>query len=466
MRYSRFRQQMDGTTGTPRAKRKQKKPKVVDPPSGSQRMLPMAQSSTLSTVGSMDTSLPTNIFIKSEPGTQGSPWIQNSMHYNPLSMSESNLQGQYYFPQDFASMQFKIASGMQSGLAPSSSLATSSSFVNHYLSDGMSPGHASSSSGIQGGYGFRDTEMQNIFPHISSNIDWEPQASLCLRPTAIKSEESEQSNSLIPWEPLGSPQETSMTTMTVDQHQPIQAMAWETPSSPQRSDTATTIEPSQPNLAMIREPQDSPQQNLQFRRYEQHQGNFAITREPLSSSPQNITLTTSAEQRHNNSFISCETQPFSRQVSQLIKSEEQQEDSQMITLLELAPSLPQDMLATEGEEQQPDNQDITWDTLPPPAEDSPPAEAEQQPSNAMVLWQPIPPFYQSTLTAQPEEHQDINMITDWHPDSSTRQNIPIVNLDEGGHGKDEFLATDEQPTHEASVTVDTILGQGDVVMMG
>jgi hypothetical protein len=426
MRYSRFRQQMEGTTGAARTKRKQKKAKIVDPPAEMQSTFPMAPTSSTSTMGPMNSSFQINPFIKSEPGTRGNLGLQNNLQYNPQSTLETHMHGQYYFPQNFASTQFQMVSNMHSRLSPSFSPAISSSFVNPYSSENVSTGYQLSSSGMQSDLDFRDVDMQNSCPNLLSTVPWEPQASPCSGGPIIRTEEPQQNGGATAWDLLSSHQPNVMTATSVKQYHPSPTITWE--------------------------PQLASQQSTHFPRYEEPQSNLAITWESLASSQRNITAANSVEQRQRNSTVSWEPRPLPREVFPIIKSEEQQESNQIIALGP-APSPSQDLPAAQVEENQLNNRDITWDTLPPTPEGTSPEEPEQQPSNAMIIWQPPPPSNQAALAVELEGLPDTNMSTEWQPVSPTHQSISVMDIDEEEHSK-ELLVMGERKNQDLFVKVE------------
>ncbi|KAK4869024.1 hypothetical protein LT330_006633 [Penicillium expansum] len=172
MRYSRFRQQMEGTTGANKPKRKSKKAKTIEPPVEMQGIFPMAPPLVIPTMESIDSSLPGNPFIKCEPGTEGNTHLQSLIHHSPQFISETSTEGQYYFPQDFASMQFQVASSIPSGI-PSPS-PTSSSFMNPYQFPSAPTGYPYSSPSTQYGFEMREFGQLQPFSNYAPIISWEP----------------------------------------------------------------------------------------------------------------------------------------------------------------------------------------------------------------------------------------------------------------------------------------------------
>ncbi|KAJ5194265.1 hypothetical protein N7491_001601 [Penicillium cf. griseofulvum] len=173
MRYSRFRQQMEGNTGASKPKRKTKKAKTIEPPPQMQGIFPMAPPLMMPTMESIDSSLPGNPFVKCEPGTQGNANLQSLTQHSPHLMLETSTEGQYYFPQDFASMQFQLASSIPSGM-PSPSPATSSSFMNPYQFPTASTAYPYSSPSIQSGFDLQEFEQTHPFINYAPTITWEP----------------------------------------------------------------------------------------------------------------------------------------------------------------------------------------------------------------------------------------------------------------------------------------------------
>ncbi|CAG8890598.1 unnamed protein product [Penicillium egyptiacum] len=209
MRYSRFRQQMEGTTGANKPRRKSKKGKTMDPPAEMQGIFPMAPPLIMPTMEQTDSSLPGNPFVKCEPGTQDNANLQSFMQHSPQLMMEAGTEGQYYFPQDFASTQFQLASNMPSGL-PSPSPATSSSLLPEnpyqfpttstsypYSSSGClysSPAYPYSSPGTQSGFDLQEFGQMHPFTNYAPTISWEPQPSSSQESPAVKVEEEQQTH--------------------------------------------------------------------------------------------------------------------------------------------------------------------------------------------------------------------------------------------------------------------------------
>ncbi|KGO77720.1 hypothetical protein PITC_009900 [Penicillium italicum] len=196
MRYSRFRQQMEGTTGANKPKRKSKKPKTIEPPVEMPGIFPMAPPLMMPTMESVDSSLPGNPFVKCEPGTEGSANLQSFMHHSPQFMSETSTEGQYYFPQDFASMQFQLASSIPSGI-PSPSPA-SSSFMNSYQFPTASTGFPYSSPSIQPSFDFSEFTQLQPFTNYAPTISWEPRPPSCQEGPTVKVEEEQQIEEKMP----------------------------------------------------------------------------------------------------------------------------------------------------------------------------------------------------------------------------------------------------------------------------
>ncbi|KAJ5456290.1 hypothetical protein N7530_011564 [Penicillium desertorum] len=190
MRYSRFRQQMEGTTGASKPKRKSKKGKTIEPPAEMQGIFPMAPPFMMP-MESTDSSLPGNPFVKCEPGTQGNANIQSFMQHSPQLMLDST-EGQYYFPQDFASTQFQLASNIPSGI-PSPSPGTSLSFMheNPYQFPTTPTGYSYPTPGTQS-FDFRDFDQINHFSNYAPTINWEPRPPPRQESPTVKVEEQQQ----------------------------------------------------------------------------------------------------------------------------------------------------------------------------------------------------------------------------------------------------------------------------------
>ncbi|KAJ5754069.1 uncharacterized protein N7511_008222 [Penicillium nucicola] len=161
MRYSRFRQQMEGVSGVPRQKKKPKKGKTVDPPVGMHTGLP-ANPFMTPKMESMEPFLHSNPFFKSELTTQGNPGMQDFTNY-PQSMPGSGTQSYSYLPQNFASRGFQHASTIPSGL-PLANQGTS--FMNPYQSPEILTSHPY---GLMSGASFSPTT--NWAPQESSYQD-------------------------------------------------------------------------------------------------------------------------------------------------------------------------------------------------------------------------------------------------------------------------------------------------------
>ena len=196
MRYSRFRQQMEGTTGANKPKRKSKKAKTIEPPAEMQGIFPMAPPLMMPTIESSDSSLPGNPFVKCEPGTEGNTNLQSLMHHPPHFMSETSTEGHYYFPQDFASMQFQLASSIPSGI-PSPS-PTSSSFLNPYQFPTVSAGYPYSSPSTQSGFEMPEFGQLQPFTNHFPTIGWIPCPPARQGGPIVKVEDEQQTEEELP----------------------------------------------------------------------------------------------------------------------------------------------------------------------------------------------------------------------------------------------------------------------------
>lgn len=199
MRYSRFRQQMEGNTGASKPKRKSKKGKTIEPPAEMQGIFPMAPPLMMPTMESIDSSLQGNPFVKCEPGTQGNANLQSLMQHSPQLMSEASTEGQYYFPQDFASMQFQLASSLPSGI-PSPSPTASSSFMyeNPYQFPTMSTGYPYSTPSTKSGFDLREFDQLPRFSNYAPTISWEPRPPSRQESPAVKVEQETQTDERTP----------------------------------------------------------------------------------------------------------------------------------------------------------------------------------------------------------------------------------------------------------------------------
>ncbi|KUM62729.1 hypothetical protein ACN42_g4386 [Penicillium freii] len=197
MRYSRFRQQMEGTTGASRPKRKSKKAKTMEPPLEMQGVFPMAPPLMMPTMEPIDSSLSGNPFVKCEPGTEGNnPNLQSLMQHSPQFMSETSTQGQYYFPQDFASMQFQLASNIPPRIP--SPIPTSSSFMNPYQFSTAPAVYPYSSASTQSVFDLREFDQMSSFTNYAPSINWEPRPPSRQEVPTVKVEEEEQTEQGIP----------------------------------------------------------------------------------------------------------------------------------------------------------------------------------------------------------------------------------------------------------------------------
>lgn len=196
MRYSRFRQQMEGTTGANKPKRKSKKAKTMEPPPPEmQGLFPMAPPLMMPTIESIDSSLSGNPFVKCEPGTEGNSNLQSLMQHSPQFMSETSTEGQYYFPQDFTSMQFQLASSIPSRI---SSPSQTSSFMNPYQFSTASAGYPYSSASTQSSFDLREFDQLPSFTNYAPTISWEPRPPSHQEGHTVKVEEEQQTEEGIP----------------------------------------------------------------------------------------------------------------------------------------------------------------------------------------------------------------------------------------------------------------------------
>ncbi|KAJ6027637.1 hypothetical protein N7460_012454 [Penicillium canescens] len=189
MRYSRFRQQMDGTSGVTRAKRKSKKGKTVEPQPEKQAVSPM-DLSMMPKMEPMDSSLHSTPFFKSEPRIQGYPGMQEFANYPPQSISDNSIPSYLYLPQDFASRGFQYASRMPSGL-PLVSSGTSS--MNPYGSPDISTSYPYALTRGQAGFDTQDFGMQLPLSSFGPTISWEPRPSSHEVLQIVKLEEGQSS---------------------------------------------------------------------------------------------------------------------------------------------------------------------------------------------------------------------------------------------------------------------------------
>ncbi|KAJ5373026.1 hypothetical protein N7517_005032 [Penicillium concentricum] len=191
MRYSRFRQQMEGNSGASKPKRKAKKGKTMEPPAEMQGIFPMAPPLMMPTMESTDSSLPGDPFVKCESGTQGNTNLQSLLQNYPQLMLEASTEGQYYFPQDFASMPFRLASSIPPGIS-SPSPATSSSFMNPYQFPTASAGYPCSSPNIQSSFDLLESGQINPSTTYAPTITWEPRPPSRQEGPTVKMEEEQQ----------------------------------------------------------------------------------------------------------------------------------------------------------------------------------------------------------------------------------------------------------------------------------
>ncbi|KAK9860644.1 hypothetical protein MYU51_005767 [Penicillium brevicompactum] len=406
MRYSRFRQQMEGTAA-PRAKRKSKKAKVVDPPMETQNMFPMNQPgmvpTMMPTMPSTDSSSQSNPFIKSEPGTQSSS-MPNQLHYGSQTMPEATMNRQQYYPQDYASMQFQQAISMQHGASQSNENAPDSS-MNGWPAETMPTSYPY---GMHANFGVQDLGMQAPYQRLPSSFTWGQQPSHMGDPV-IKSEEMQQNTSPMNWEPFRSVPPHVATTAPEPQHQSISSSS-------------------------------------------------AIY--PLQSVPQDVPATMRENHNQNTAALSWEPQLMSRQTSPVIKNDEQQE-AHLNLFWPDALSIPQDNPVPRNEEQQtretitnwtsmppsqqfstPPNEDIlrsfpgdTKVPLPPSPQASSPAKSETENlDKALVLWRPTAQYPSPSPSGTPATDLSNPRATDplavCHTDPTTQNSILVINIDE------------------------------------
>lgn len=364
MRYSRFRQQMEGTSA-PRIKRRPKKPKVVDPPMDMQGMFPMNLPSGTSTTGSVDPSFRNNPFIKCEPGMQGNS-VQSHPPYDSHSMAENNMHGQYYVPRQFTPIQFQPGANMQPGLL-SSTPARPSPFMNPYQHEMIPSSYPYSSAGVRPGFDMRDIGVQFACSNPPPSITWGRQVSSSLGDPVIKSEELQQDTSALMWGSPPSFQQDITTASSGDQH----------PNSfPANLEPQSSFPPAFPTLASMDRDQNPPAFNW---------NQSAV---PRQKSP----IIKSEEKPQSSTTINWEPvlPPQDPPVSQ---NEEHPQSSEKATWASISPaSFPQTNGQLRGTELR-GKETTIWDsTSSSPGYISPQisfTETEiQQPSNALVLWQP------------------------------------------------------------------------------
>ncbi|KAJ5305939.1 hypothetical protein PENANT_c015G04198 [Penicillium antarcticum] len=193
MRYSRFRQQMDGTTGVARAKRKPKKVKTVDPPTDMQMRpgFPMDLSG-MPKMEPIDTSLRSNPFFKGESRIQGYSGMQDYANYSQSMPDNSNnniIQSYPYLPQDFASRGFQYAARMSSGLPL---VSPGTSFMNPYQSPEIQNSYAYALTAGSTGFETQDFGMQSTMTNFGPTISWGQRPSSPHNPQAVKVEGRQQ----------------------------------------------------------------------------------------------------------------------------------------------------------------------------------------------------------------------------------------------------------------------------------
>lgn len=417
MRYSRFRQQMEGTAA-PKVKRKPKKAKVVDPPVEMQTMFP-TNPPLMPAMGLMDPSFQSNPFIKREPGTQGS-LTQGPGLYSPQSIPDNNMQGQYYYPHDFASTQFQLATKMPSML--SSSGPPTSSSINPYLSEAMPTSYPYSSSVIhpsQSCFEMPDIGSQMTCPNPPSDTTWDRQGSSSLGGPMIKSEEL-QSDSMMNWESLPSFQQSIATAVSEEQqhHNPIYNWGPQ-PISRQDSPPTTSVPRDQTIPSSVWESQTLARQRSPVIKSEQQQPNPMVVWEPTLPPSQNVPVS---------------------------QSNEQMQINENRIWAPLSPSPQHDPVPQEKSQS---DRVGTWVSMPPSPHDTPPAEVEvQEPSNALVLWRPLAQSQPIAPVAQADEQRITNLETTWQPGSPAQQGIPVVYIDvEDGEGMPGVIGGDSNPQY-------------------
>jgi hypothetical protein len=156
-----------------------------------QGLFPMAPPLMIPTMESINSSLPGNPFVKSEPGTEGNPNLQSLTQHSPQFMSETSTEGQYYFPQDFASMRFQLASSIPSRI-PSLSPTSSSSFMDPYQFPTTSASYPYSSASTQSGFDLREFDQLPYFANYAPCISWEPHPPSRQEHPTVKVEEEQQ----------------------------------------------------------------------------------------------------------------------------------------------------------------------------------------------------------------------------------------------------------------------------------
>jgi hypothetical protein len=179
---------MDGTTGVPRAKRKSKKDKTVDPPAEVPTGVPI-EFPMMPKMEPIDLSLHSNPFLKSEPRNQSYSGMQEFATYYPHSMLDSSMQSYHYLPQDFGSRDFQYASRMP----PGEQLATlGASFMDPYQSSELSTSHPYAMAAGPASFEMQNLGMQPPVTSFGPIISWEPWHSSHEKLQSVKVEEEQQ----------------------------------------------------------------------------------------------------------------------------------------------------------------------------------------------------------------------------------------------------------------------------------
>ncbi|CAG7928631.1 unnamed protein product [Penicillium olsonii] len=370
MRYSRFRQQMEGTLA-PRAKRKPKKAKVMDPPTNLQTDLSTNPSLMVPPVPAVNSTFPGNPFIKPEPGTQSNS-APGHMLYGSQSMQGNTMPGQQRFPLDYCSMQFQQAVTMQPGASSSSDTVPSSS-MNTYPIEAMQTNYPYLPPGMPSSFGVQDLGMQMPFPDQPSGMTWGQQAPSALGEQFIKPEEVQQGASMMEWKPM-SPFLSDAIVKSEDQQQ-VNSVGWESRSFFQQDAPVTMSDNrGQIHTTFQCEPSTSLQGSTAVKPDEQQHGNLAaVWGNALPASP-DVPVSCGTEQPPKEEKISWVSMPP-------------------------PPCFANPSSQTQAQGRVNDNLGLV--SLPP--QEYSPAEVEvENPSTALVLWRP-PALSQQLL---PEDHDN------------------------------------------------------------
>lgn len=401
---------MEGTL-TPRAKRKPKKPKVVDPPVEMQTTFPMNPSLMAPTMNPVNSSFPGNPFIKPEPGTQNNSAL-GQMPYVSQPVPENMMQGQQYFPLDYASMQFQQAVTMQPG--PSSSIDTNpSSSINPYPIEAMPTSYPYMPSGLPSSFGGHDLGMQVPYHGRPADITWGQQGPSNIGDQVIKSEEMQLGTSIMDWVPTPPVLPDASTTRPEDQHR-IDSIDWEpqpclqqNAPAPTPDDQTQTQSHAHSSSELLVTRQDSPVIKVD----EQQQNTLASSWGNELQNPRDIPVPRSIEQPPKEEKVTWVSMPPPPPPPQFFPD-------------------PQDQIQAKSCSEK------IWSLMPLLRQQEAPAELEvENPSTALVLWRPQAPSQETMPATQIGDQQVFNSTPIWRSLSPGNKAIQIINLEDDEPGE-------------------------------